>query len=52
MAVKNIQTLGPCPGWLHVNLTQARVILEEGASIEKLPLPDWLVDESVVHLLH
>ena len=29
--------IGLCPGWFYVNLTQARVIREEGASIEKMP---------------
>lgn len=27
---------GLCTGWVYVNLTQARVIREEGASIEKM----------------
>ena len=28
---------GMCPGWFCVNLTQARVLREEGASVEKMP---------------
>jgi hypothetical protein len=26
-----------CTGWVCVNLTQARIVREEGASVEKMP---------------
>jgi hypothetical protein len=29
---------GSCAGWFCVNLTQARVIREEKASVEEMPL--------------
>ena len=48
-------TLGGLVDWLGLlfvclfaNLTQARVIWEEGISVEKMPPPDrWSVDKSV-----
>lgn len=36
----------------HVNLTQARAILEEGTLTEKIPPPDWPIDEPAVHFLN
>lgn len=35
----------------NVNITQAEFILEEGTSIEKIPLSDWPVGKPVVHIL-
>ena len=36
----------------YVNIMQAKVILEEGTSIEKMALPDWPVCKPVVHFLN
>ena len=38
-----------CHGWFYVNLTQASVIWEEGASIEKVPLPHWPLGKPVCY---
>lgn len=35
-----------------LNLTQPGVILEEGALIEKTPLPDWPVGKPVVCFIY
>ena len=40
-----------CTGWLYVNLTQARVIREDGASIEQMLLYDPVVGKLVWHFL-
>lgn len=34
-----------------VNLTHTRVLLEEGTSTKKMPLPDWPVGKPVVGVL-
>lgn len=43
-------TVTPLYWLLYVNLTQAGVILEEGTSVEKMPIPDWPVGKSVIYL--
>lgn len=35
----------------YVNLTQARILLEEETSAEKMPPPDWPMGKSVGHFL-
>ena len=39
-------------GWSYVQLVQARVILEEEPSVEKMPPLDWPVSESAEHCLN
>ena len=40
-----------CAGWFYVSLTHD-AILEEGNSIEKMPLPDGPVGNPMVHFLY
>lgn len=41
-----------CAGLCDVNLTQAKVVGEEGALIKKMPPKDWVVGKAVGHFLN
>jgi hypothetical protein len=36
-AISDLIAIDPCAGWLYVNLIQAGVIIEKGASVEEMP---------------
>lgn len=40
----------PCDGQFYVNLTEARVVLKERTSVEKMPLPEWPLGKLMVHI--
>lgn len=49
MGGKRQRNLSSCAAKFHVNLIQAIVILEEGASVESMPPGDWPVGKPVQH---
>ena len=41
-----------CVGQFYVNLTQTRVILENGTSFEKVSPLDWIMGKPAVHFIN